>query len=119
MVPDMSILREKTVWTRRRTAPLPVAKKLHWLPKEQQANIRKALVYLQTLHGGSRPFAAALGVTQEALWKMRSPSRQMPIRRATMIAALAGVDIGQIVSGEWPGDRCPHCGGTGKATGRR
>jgi hypothetical protein len=106
----MSILRERKVW--RREVYLPVARKLSRLSPEQQENVRRAMRYLTVKYGGPRKFAAALGVSYQAFWKLRNPSRAIPVRRAVLVAALAQVPVDDVLTGRWPTE-CPHCNGTG------
>ena len=57
---------------------------------------------------------SALGITRDAQAKARSKRRQQTYRTACIVARTAGVAVEKVLTGMWPGDRCPHCGGTGK-----
>jgi len=110
----MTILTSKQIW-RRNPEPAPKPRQLgNWLNPTERENVRRAVVYLAGRYATLDAFAAALGLTRDGIAKARSPRRAQSYRLACLVARCAGVSPENIVSGAWPGDRCPHCGGTGK-----
>lgn len=80
------------------------------LSPEEAANVRRALLFLRTRHGGGPKLAEAMGVglfaLQRAYWPKGKPGAGLALRAAK----LAGVPVEAILSGAWPGGACPHCG---------
>jgi hypothetical protein len=112
----MTILTAKQSW-RRNPEPAPKPRQLgNWLSPIERENVRKAFVYLSSRYPSINACAAALSVTRDVIAKARSPRRKQSYRLACILARVAGVPVEKITSGLWPGDRCPHCGGTGKAS---
>ena len=110
----MTILTSKQIW-RRNPEPAPKPRQLgNWLNPTERENVRRAVVYLAGRYATLDAFAAALGLTRNGVAKGRSPRRAQTYRLACLVARCAGVSPESVVSGAWPGDRCPHCGGTGK-----
>jgi hypothetical protein len=110
----MGILTSKQVWRRN---PEPEGKQLgNRITPTERANVRAALEYLRGRYETTDACCIALGITRDALQKARSPRRAQTYRVACLVARAAGVPVEKILSGTWPGDRCPHCGGTGKAS---
>ena len=52
-----------------------------------------------------------MGLTYDALRK--TLKRPPTMRVAVLVAYVAGVSVDDVLSGVWPGDRCPVCGGSG------
>ncbi len=109
----MTVLTSKRIW-RRDPEPAPKPRQLgNWLNPTERENVRRAVVYLAGRYATLEAFAAALGITRDGVFKARS-RRPQTYRLACLVARCAGVSPESVVSGSWPGDRCPHCGGTGK-----
>jgi hypothetical protein len=106
----MAILTERQVW-RRNPEPKPLGDRLTLAERE---NVRKAVVYLCGRYPTAPLQMQALGLTRDALAKARSSHRAQTYRLACVVARAGGVPVEKVLSGLWPGDRCPHCGGTGK-----
>lgn len=110
----MTILTSKQIW-RRNPSPAPKPRQLgNWLNPTERENVRHAVNYLAGRYETMAAFAAAVGLTRDGVMKARSPHRAQTYRLACLVASCVGVLPESIVSGAWPGDRCPHCGGTGK-----
>lgn len=110
----MSILTTRQVWRRN---PEPETKQLgNRITPVERDNVRAALAYLRGRYGTTDAFCAALGISRDSLRKAQSRHRLMTYRVACLVARAAGVPVEKVLSGLWPGDRCPHCGGTGKAS---
>ena len=108
----MTILTAKQTWRRN---PEPEPKQLgNRLGPVERDNVRRAAVYLCGRYASLDACAAALGITREAVKKACQVRRAQTYRLACILARGAGVPVEKILSGLWPGDRCPHCGGTGK-----
>ena len=89
----VTILREPTIWRRPSTrGPRPSD-----LSSVEQANVKRALRVLARRVGGQRQLAAAMGIGYTAGVALRA-------------ARLALVHVEDVLSGAWPGKRCPHCG---------
>lgn len=108
----MTILTSKQVW-RRNPEPEPTHLGNRLGPVERE-NVRQAAVYLVNRYASAAACAEALGLTFNALNKACSKRRAQTYRLACILARVAGVPVEKILGGLWPGDRCPHCGGTGK-----
>ena len=110
----MAIMTTKQIW-RRDPEPEPKPRQLgNRLNPTERENVRRAVVYLAGRFPSWDAATEALGFTRDALAKARSPRRKPTYRTACVIARVAGVPVEKVLSGVWPGDRCPHCGGTGK-----
>ncbi len=110
----MAILTERRIWRRN---PEPEPKQLgNRLNHAERENVRRAVVYLTGRYASVEACSVALGLSLDALKKARSPRRAQTYRLACVVSRAAGVPVEKITSGLWPGDRCPHCGGTGKAS---
>jgi hypothetical protein len=110
----MAILTSKQVWRRN---PEPEGKQLgNRITPTERDHVRAALEYLRGRYVTTDECCAALGITRDSLQKARSRHRLLTYRVACLVARAAGVPVEKILSGAWPGDRCPHCGGTGKAS---
>jgi hypothetical protein len=109
----MAILTEKQTW-RRNPEPAQSRQLGNRLGPVERERVRMAVLYIAGRYRRRVDAAAALGITVHALIKARSPRRAQTYRLACVVARAAGVPVEKILSGLWPGDRCPHCGGTGK-----
>jgi hypothetical protein len=110
----MTILTSKQIW-RRSPEPAPKPRQLgNWLNPTERENVRRAVIYLAGRYATLDAFAAALGLTRDGVAKARSSRRAQSYRLACLVARSVGVPAESITNGAWPGDRCPHCGGTGK-----
>lgn len=110
----MAILTERKIWRRN---PEPEPKQLgNRLTPTERENVRRAIVYLTGRYASLAACVEALGMTEDALKKARSPRRAQTYRLACIVARAANVPVEKILGGLWPGDQCPHCGGTGKAS---
>lgn len=103
----MTILTAPKTWRR---SPSP-AKRAPELTPEEQAAVRRALVFLRAREGGMAQLAAALGVGSyvlgRALWKNGKPGVLLALRTAKA----AGVSAEAVLTGAWPANgACPHCG---------
>ena len=72
--------------------------------------MKRALRVLARRVGGQRQLAAAMGIGYEVLhWSVQR--RGHPTAGVALRAArLALVHVEDVLSGAWPGKRCPHCG---------
>ena len=112
----MTILTTQQVW-RHNPEPKPKTRQLgNWLNPSERENVRRALVYLRGRYDSTEACTEALGITTDALRKGTSRHRAQTYRLACIVAWVAKVAVEKILPGTWPGDRCPHCGGTGKAS---
>ena len=110
----MTILTAPQIW-RRAPVALTAGRQLgNRLSLAERANVRAAVLYLCGRHGSRAAQIAALGMSRDSIAKARSRSRPQTYRLACMVARAASQPVEKILSGAWPGDRCPHCGGTGK-----
>lgn len=110
----MAILTDRQVW-RRNPEPQAKPRQLgNWLTPAERLNVRTALEYLRGRYPSTAACLAALGITEDALHKKRSRYRAQTYRLACIVARVAGLPVEKILTGLWPGDRCPHCAGTGK-----
>jgi hypothetical protein len=107
----MTILTSKQTW-RRNPVPSGRTIALRLTPQERD-NVREALLYFCGRYATVESCISTLDITKDARWKARS-HRVPTYRFACTLARAAGVPVEKILSGLWPGDRCPHCGGTGK-----
>jgi hypothetical protein len=82
------------------------------LSPEESANVRRAILFLRKRHGGTAPLAVALGVGFKMLTTTCSKKGKPGAGLALRAAKLAVEPVETILTGEWPGDRCPHCGRT-------
>jgi len=80
------------------------------LSREERDNVRRALRSIR-IKLGRGELAARMGLTYDALRK--TLKRPPTMRVAVLVAYVAGVSVDDVLSGVWPGDRCPVCGGTG------
>lgn len=109
-----TILTSIQAWRR---DPQPEGRQLgNRLDPAQRENVRRAAVFLAGRYATVDAACAALGITRDALAKARSKRRKQTYRTACIVARTAGVPVEKVLSGTWPGDRCPHCCGTGKAS---
>ncbi len=80
------------------------------LTPEEQGHARAAIRFLTVRLGGAAKLARALrsnlASVSRATGKGGKPSAGLALRAAR----LAGVPLEDVLSGQWPGDRCPHCG---------
>lgn len=110
----MAILTSKQIW-RRNPEPRWVNRS-NFLTLAERENVRIAVVYLCGRYPNTAARMAALGLTRDALARARGRKRPQTYRLACIVARAAGVPVEKVTSGLWPGDRCMHCGGTGKAS---
>jgi hypothetical protein len=94
--------RKKAVWAGTLRAPD--------LTDDEAKNTKAALVHLRTKYGGVTGLARALGLNlktvKRTLYRSGRPGAGMALR----VSRLAHVPIEEVLTGKWPGDRCPHCG---------
>jgi hypothetical protein len=110
----MTILTAPQIWRRAPVAVTAGRQLANRLSPAERDNVRAAVLYLCGRHATMAAQIEALGLSRDAIAKARSRSRAQTYRLACMVARAAGVGVEKILSGAWPGDRCPHCGGTGK-----
>jgi hypothetical protein len=110
----MGILTEKKTW--RRNPEPSWARRSNFLTPTERDNVRRAVIYLCGRYPTRAAQIAALGLSNDAIAKARSKARVQTYRLACVVSRVAGVPVEKILTGLWPGDRCPHCGGTGKAS---
>jgi hypothetical protein len=110
----MAILTTKQTW--RRNPEPGWTRRKEFLTLDERENVRRAVLYLCGRYPTAAERMAVLGLTRDALAKARSQRRAQTYRLACIVARVAGVPVEKVTSGLWPGDRCPHCGGTGKAS---
>jgi hypothetical protein len=110
----MTILTAPQIWRRAPIAVTAGRQLANRLSLAERDNVRRAVLYLCGRHPTLAAQIAALGMSRDAIAKARSRTRAQTYRLACMVARAAGVAVERILSGAWPGDRCPHCGGTGK-----
>jgi hypothetical protein len=107
----MAILTTTQTWRRAEPTRKPLGDRLGPVERE---NVRQAIIFMCERYATADACVAALGMTRDALWKARSRRRMQTYRLACIVARAAAVPVEKILSGLWPGDRCPHCAGTGK-----
>jgi hypothetical protein len=103
----MTVLVKREVWRRPK---LLAPGRTPELTDEERENVRTALRFLRVRHGSSRKLAAALGVNFTMLKRTAGPGGRPGAALALRAARLAGISVEDVLSGAWPGDRCPHCG---------
>lgn len=79
------------------------------LSMAEQLHVREAMNALVRHHGTPAKVAHALGLSVEAMWKARSPSRSPGRRLAHRVALAAGVPVVDVLAGTWP-RACKTCG---------
>lgn len=103
----MSILEQRFVWRR----PEAERKRLpQALSQDEREHVRIALHYLR-MRLGRGELAKLMGLTYDGLRK--TLKRPPTMRVAVLVAFVADVELDAVLSGKWPGERCPTCGGTG------
>jgi hypothetical protein len=104
----MAILVETKAWRRELKAHVRVNPDA--LSLDEGAAVRRALLFLRVRHGGAAKLAKVIGVgvkmVEKACAKGGRPSAGLALRAAR----LAGISVEAILTAEWPGNRCPHCG---------
>ena len=104
----MSILEDKFTWRRpeaeRRRRP-------EMLSQDQREHVRLALRYLR-MRLGRGELAKRMGLTYDGLRK--TLKRPPTMRVSVLVAFVADLKVEVVLSGKWPGERCPTCGGTGR-----
>lgn len=104
----MSILEQKFTWRR------PEAERRHRpevLTQDQREHVRIALRYLR-MRLGRGELAKRMLLTYDGLRK--TLKRPPTMRVAGLVALVADVKVEAVLTGKWPGERCPTCGGTGR-----
>lgn len=104
----MAILRRRETWKREQTEAM-VRRQLGTLTIEEQSNVRKAIRALRVRLGSNALLAEAMGMSSGALHHAAVPSERPSACLAMRVARVAGVPVGDVLSGAWPG-RCPACG---------
>jgi hypothetical protein len=102
----MAILTHPVAWRRERG---PNARQPD-LDDVQLVNARAAIRFLRVQRGSARRLAAALRLPYATVTRAVRPTGTMSLRMVLRVARAAGVPIDDVLSGEWPGDRCPMCG---------
>jgi hypothetical protein len=81
------------------------------LTAEESANVKAALRFLRTRHGGEKKLAALLRVSPQMVAKNCGAKRRPRAMLAIRVARLAGVSVEDVLGGAWPPDgACPNCG---------
>lgn len=82
------------------------------LTKEEQDNVRRALLFLRARAGGRwAPVAKALRFKQGSLVHVAGGKDSVSASMAIRIARMAQVGIDALLAGEYPAEgTCPHCG---------
>jgi DNA-binding transcriptional regulator LsrR (DeoR family) len=107
----MSILERKFIWRR----PEAERKRLpNTLSQVERDRVRIGLRYLRIRYGRGE-LAKRMGLTREALRK--TLKRAPTMRVAVLVAFVADVELDRVLTGKWPGEGCPTCGGTGRCRG--
>jgi DNA-binding phage protein len=114
----MAILTKKQIRRRPRSAK----RQIESLNDEERRNVRRALHWLRAVHGHDE-LARAMGISPAMLYKAGTPSRKQTPRLALVLSRIAGVAVGDVISGAWPvaayprprvkvaiPEACPHCG---------
>jgi len=107
----VAILTSTQTWRRNPETDHQLGNRLNPIERE---NVRNALAYLCGRYAALANAAVALGITLDGLNKGLWRRRPQTYRLACIVARTANVPVEKILTGLWPGDRCPHCGGTGK-----
>lgn len=106
----MSILTERQTWKRKHAHELRAQADVRKLTPTQSKNVRRVLGHLAIELGGPSKLAAAMGGTRGMLEKARSPSRPPNARLALMAARVAGVDVDDVLAGQWRRHACDESG---------
>jgi hypothetical protein len=105
----MAVLVAPKTWRREPKSPARLSPDR--LSPEESANVRRALLFLRTRHGGGPKLAGALGVGLDALHRAYWPKGKPGAGLALRAARLAGEPVESLLRGEWPKpEACPHCG---------
>ena len=93
----MAILTDRKTWRRN---PEPEHKPLgvNRLTPTERDNVRKAVVYLVGRYPSVDACIAALGLTRDALAKARSRYRKQTYRTACIVARVAGIPVGKVLT---------------------
>jgi len=77
----------------------------------EQANVRRAALFLRPQLGGTGKLAAALGIALATTSHLCGSKGKATGGVAIRVARLAKVPVDTVLAGEWPPEgACPHCG---------
>jgi|SRR5579863_4072460 len=108
MMLGMGVLREPKTWRRER--PKTGTRRSSDLTPEEQANVRRALVFLKTRLGSWPAVAKAMGAEKSTVWRS-AHKRNVSAGLALRAARVAGEPLERLLTGSWPAPGvCPHCG---------
>ena len=105
----MAILREVKTWRRER--PATETRRSSDLTPEEQANARRAILFLVKRHGTVAVLAQAMGANFGTVKSAVKTRGRVSAGIALRAARAAGVPLEDVLSGRWPVDgECPYCG---------
>lgn len=104
----MTILTKPKVW--RADRPVNETRRSSDLTPAERENLRAALRFLRVRLGGCAKLAEAMRANVQTLQSATRPRRSLGAGLALRAARVAGVPVEDVLSGAWPGERCPHCG---------
>ena len=105
----MAVLARPKVW--KQTRPAGETRRTSDLTPEEQANVRRALVFLRTRLGGWTRLAAAMRTNETTTRQAGTRGRSVSAGLAIRAARVAGVPVDELLAGRWPKEgTCPHCG---------
>jgi len=104
----MTILTKRSEW--RVVRPSNETRRSTDLTPEEQANMRRALLFLRARYGSWAKLATALRAKHHTVERAGGYGRPVGAGLAVRAARLAGVPLDDLLSGAWPGTRCPTCG---------
>lgn len=81
------------------------------LTKQEQANARRAMVFLRIRAGGWKALGEVLRLRGKSLTNAMGLGSSISVDLALRVARVAEVPVSSILEGRWPPEGlCPHCG---------
>lgn len=80
------------------------------LADDEAANTKRALAHLKIKYRGYEGLSRALSLHVKTIKRVLNRRGRPGAGMALRIARLTHVAVEDVLSGKWPGDRCPHCG---------
>lgn len=110
----MTILRETIRWGRMKNEP----RRTNPLTPEEMVFAKYALRTVRASYGSAERLGEVLGMSRTTIAQAAGKGRVSP-ELAFRIATVAGVRLGDILTGKWPKPRiCPTCGQPARDVGR-
>ena len=108
----MTILTVRKAWHAPR--PSNETRRSSDLTPEEQAAVRRALVFLRARHGSWGKLAVALRANEQTVKRAGARGRSVSAGVALRAARVAGVAVDELLTGRWPAEgACPWCGRSG------